>query len=324
MTWTEDVNPSEYRLDIVALLGLIGEDATAAHAQMITASPLCLLPRLLPAPQTFLKSSRPVEVRAKSGTRVIGVAGKYNGRVLDTISFSASALHPLENSTPFGFRVLRITKNRNGEAKKSTTPSDDQQSPAVPSNTRTPTPIAPTRRQTLSQLMWRGAPSNTTHGIKFISPISALSVVGSVLSLCAALQTLYLHDGIGFLAISLLSLVSSISGYASWWKLSSSESSPAGKPRAGDVVIRTEEGAFLVIKCTEEVAKELYFGFETCEYRTSPRLYRLLMGLATITLMLATILLCNCDFQVQLFVGGSYILLKYVFLDIGVIGQSLC
>lgn len=48
-----------FRLDIVSLLAVISEYSMAEQAQPLTASWLCFLPQLLPAPQVLLKPSRP-------------------------------------------------------------------------------------------------------------------------------------------------------------------------------------------------------------------------------------------------------------------------
>lgn len=79
----------------------------------------------------------------------------------------------------------------------------------------------------------------------------------------------------------------------------------------GDVVIRTREGAFIVVKCDENVARELYTGTEECTYLVhSVRAYRALIGVATFILMVAVVLLGNCNFNQQAAIGSSYIVLN--------------
>jgi hypothetical protein len=93
-----------WRFDVITLLAIIGESSVAEHAQTLTASTLCLLPRIIPAPQALLRPVRPQrlpEVTAK-------MAGVYGGVVLDTVGFFANIMHPLEAVRPFGFRVLEI------------------------------------------------------------------------------------------------------------------------------------------------------------------------------------------------------------------------
>ena len=79
----------------------------------------------------------------------------------------------------------------------------------------------------------------------------------------------------------------------------------------GDVVIRTREGAFILIRCTEEVARELYSGTEECAYVT--QYHRVFMGLGMVLLMVAVVLLGNCGWNSQVLVGGSYIALNALY-----------
>ncbi|KFY27710.1 hypothetical protein V491_00771 [Pseudogymnoascus sp. VKM F-3775] len=85
----------------------------------------------------------------------------------------------------------------------------------------------------------------------------------------------------------------------------------AAKVPDGDVVIRTREGAFIVVKCDENVARELYTGTEECTYLVySVRAYRALIGVATFILMVAVVLLGNCNFNQQAAIGSAYIVLN--------------
>jgi hypothetical protein len=90
----------------------------------------------------------------------------------------------------------------------------------------------------------------------------------------------------------------------------------------GDVLIRTREAAFVLIKCTEEVARELYSGTEICDYYVGDQSYRLLMGLATMLLMMSVILLGNCQWNSQVLIGASYIILNGLYWGLGMLPQS--
>jgi hypothetical protein len=91
---------------------------------------------------------------------------------------------------------------------------------------------------------------------------------------------------------------------------------------AGDVIIRTREGAFILIKCTEDVARELYAGTEECSYRVSNQWYRLLMGVGTVLLMVAVVLLGNCNWNAQVFIGSSYIMLNFLYWAMGLLQKE--
>lgn len=81
----------------------------------------------------------------------------------------------------------------------------------------------------------------------------------------------------------------------------------------GDMVIRTREGAFLLIRCNEDVARELYIGTEECVYKIQTQRYRILVAIGTFLLMVSVVLLGNCNFTMQAAIGVSYIVLNGLF-----------
>jgi hypothetical protein len=130
------------------------------------------------------------------------------------------------------------------------------------------------------------------------------------------------HDGTACVALFTISLASSIVGYASYWSpVLMNRNMNSAVPR-GDVVIRTREGAFVVVKCDEYVARELYFGTEECKYNVSTDPYRVLVGLGTFLLMVSVVLLGNCDFQMQVAIGVSYIVLNGAFWGAALINKG--
>ena len=94
-----------FRLDIVSLLAVIGEYAMAEQAQPLTASWLCVLPRLLPAPQVLLKPSRPFRMPDHKA-KVVGVKG---GTIMETLNYFPNILHPIDKLKPLDFQVYSIT-----------------------------------------------------------------------------------------------------------------------------------------------------------------------------------------------------------------------
>lgn len=70
----------------------------------MTASYLCLLPRLIPAPQALIRPNRRL---ALSGVNAI-VTGVYQGVVKHRLSYTANQLCPIANLAPFSVRVLCI------------------------------------------------------------------------------------------------------------------------------------------------------------------------------------------------------------------------
>lgn len=79
------------------------------------------------------------------------------------------------------------------------------------------------------------------------------------------------------------------------------------------MITRTREGAFLLILCNEDVARELYIGTEECVYKVQARRYRTFVALGTFLLMVSVVLLGNCNFTMQVAIGVSYILLNGTF-----------
>ncbi|KAJ4372812.1 hypothetical protein N0V86_008178 [Didymella sp. IMI 355093] len=79
---------------------------------------------------------------------------------------------------------------------------------------------------------------------------------------------------------------------------------------AGDVIIRYPKGNFLVVRCHEDVARELYFAPEEIEYLIQDAwIYRLLSLVGTMMLMGGVICLANARIESQIAWAGSYMLL---------------
>jgi len=112
-------------------------------------------------------------------------------------------------------------------------------------------------------------------------------------------------------ATILLSLLSSLIGFANKWhlKLPQRKDRSGVVPR-GDVVIRYPKGNFLVVRCDEDVARELYFAPEEINYLLTHRTtYRLLSLVGTMMLMGGVICLANAKIESQIAWAGSYMVL---------------
>ncbi|ETR98104.1 hypothetical protein M419DRAFT_103842 [Trichoderma reesei RUT C-30] len=282
--WFPNDKPS-WRLDVVTLLAVIGESAIAEHAQAITASLLCMLPRLLPAPQALLKPSRPTrlpETHAK-------MAGVYSGTILDSVGFFANIITPLDALPPYSFLVLDIQH----------APSD-----LLSTGTMAVTggrPIVPP---------------------KLLSPLHLLSAFSFLLSAGILVAAVIWKDGVAIIAITLISLASTVVGYASSWRPILMQRRHTNDVPSGDVMIRTREGAFVLVRCSEDVARELYSGTEECEYYVGEKAYRVCMALGTILLMVSVVLLGNCTWNSQIFIGGSYIVLNGLYWGLGMLPKT--
>ncbi|KAM6532890.1 hypothetical protein FALCPG4_005935 [Fusarium falciforme] len=388
--WFPNVKRS-WSLDVVTLLAVIGESSMTEHSQTITASLLCLLPRLIPAPQALLKPSRP----GRMPETLAKMTGVYSGTTLDSVGFFATIITPLDALPAFSFRVLEIKhsdqshfgdvemrfpsrkdswyrrgldfikqrrsssfiKDNESNGGQELRPNRIPRSPALEDGglplpaSATPTPARkttirlpedtaqdensappkPLARRATAKSVFQDMLANPTFAntkkrpavpAELFSPIHVLSVFSCFLSIAIVGCAIRWRDGNAILAVSLISFASSVVGYASFWHPILMNRKHTNEVPRGDVMIRTREGAFILIKCTEEVARELYSGTEECHYHVGDRSYRLLMALGTTLLMLSVVLLGNCTWNSQIFIGGSYIVLNGLYWGLGMLPPS--
>lgn len=154
------------------------------------------------------------------------------------------------------------------------------------------------------------------------SPIHILSALSFINSIVIVVMAVIWKDGNAILSIAIISLVSTIVGAASFWRPILMKRRQNLNVPPGDVVIRTREGAFVLIRCTEDVARELYSGTEECEYYVNEKIYRFLMGVGTVLLMISIVLLGNCTWNSQVFIGASYIILNGLYWCLGMLPRS--
>ncbi|PKS11465.1 hypothetical protein jhhlp_003229 [Lomentospora prolificans] len=379
-------NKFDWRLDVVTLLAVIGEASMAEHSQAITASALLQEPNVVDrdlrsqfksggetnephAPQAFLNASRPKRLPE---TKAI-VTGVYSGVTLDSISFFANILIPLD-LPPYAFKVIEIkhvhpSRQNSSNSKSSSGPSDGPMSflqsifkrntlkaeaaeDVERSGNNPPKSAAAAesasvhsdddddparggmrRRNTLKEIMVEkgkkaanvivagGQNKRPAVPAQLFSPLHTLTLLSFLVSLSIVAGAIYWRDGTAILAISLISLASSIVGYASWWQpqLMSTQGAENRKLPDGDILIRTREGAFIYVKCDESVARELFSGTEECKYHVGSRSHDALMAAGTIILMLSVVLLGNCKWNSQIFIGASYIVLNGFYWGIGML-----
>ncbi|KKA30027.1 hypothetical protein TD95_001513 [Thielaviopsis punctulata] len=271
----------DYSLDVITLLAVIGEQSMADHSQVINVDPSCYLPRLLPAPQAFLKPNRPNSLPHVS----VKVIGARNGSLFGSISLFADSLLPesVYDMKKYTFRAVKIEYS-----KKCT-----------------------------------GTGNETGHGTQKLtankgSPLVWLAYFSFFLSVGILIMTILLHDGMGIFAVTTLSLASSLIGVASKWAPSLTTLNPTNKEinslPASDVILQNRAGAFVLVKCTEPIARELFAGTHECNYALkSTRAYSVVMSMATVLIMISVIFLGNCRWEVKAAIGGAYILLNLLY-----------
>ncbi|KAH8599648.1 hypothetical protein B0O99DRAFT_682880 [Bisporella sp. PMI_857] len=286
-------NDSGWRLDIVSLLAVIGESSIAEHSQALTASWTCMLPRIIPAPQVLLKPARLARL-PQTNSAVVGI---HNGTLVPSLNYFANILHPLDDLPRYGFKVLKITHRNDSIRWLGCSPPSNSTLNIPPNHTITGDPGKPKPRVPPHKL----------------SPLNILSIGSCLLTIGLLVLAIIIEDATAIIALGTISLASSLCGLASWW-------APLLQPRLfrskvppGDVAIRTREGAFLIVKCNEEIARELYFGTEECRYHVQIQTISDLGGFGTLLLMISVVLLGNCNFTMQAAIGASYILLNGLF-----------
>lgn len=97
-------------------------------------------------------------------------------------------------------------------------------------------------------------------------PLTWVTLLGFMEALTLLIASIVFGDGMSLIATILLAGLSTIVGVCNKWtlKLVQPPKAPDDKseiPR-GDVVIRYPNGSFLVVKCSERAARELYFAPE--------------------------------------------------------------
>ncbi|OCL09254.1 hypothetical protein AOQ84DRAFT_354101 [Glonium stellatum] len=154
--------------------------------------------------------------------------------------------------------------------------------------------------------------SETPVKAKTLAPLTAVAMLGCTMSIVLVALSIYWEDGMALVAIILLSLLSTFIGLANKWTLHLPKrlaTNPMVPP--GDVVIRYPKGSFLIVKCTEDVARELFFAPENINYLVPhPAVYRIISLISTILLMFGIIALGNAGNNLQLAFAAAYILLN--------------
>ncbi|KAH6890665.1 hypothetical protein B0T10DRAFT_596833 [Thelonectria olida] len=280
-----------WKLDAVGLLAVIGEATTETCVEPMTASKLCLLPRLIPAPQALIRPNRRLTL-ARVNASVIGV---YSGATSSQISYIANQIYPITNLGPFSVRVLQV-KHRN-------------ESNALP-----------VRRATAQFFEDVLAPPKQDPMMKArtFSPHNVLSVASTLLTIGLLIWAIIIDDGPATISIVLLSFASTLFCAASLWNPPERRRHGVAMVPDGDVVIRTTQGAYLIVKCVETVASELYFGTDDIRQAITTG-FSSCVGAGTVIFMVAVILMGNSSWTMQAALAVTYLLLNAVYWFVALI-----
>jgi hypothetical protein len=270
-----------WSFDIVGLLAVVGGSAIGKYAQAITASPFGSIPRLLPAPETMLDTDRPARLPAIKDVTVVGV---YSGNQFSELNFFADVIHKINELKPYQFRSFKITHKKDDpeHAKKNQVFDEEGNEKA----------IIPLHR---------------------FCPLNLVTLVSILMTIALFVWAGVQHEAVAFLGLGTMSLSTSMACMSAQWRPRLSVRSVKGEVPPGDIVIRTRAGAFVSVKCSEEVARELYAGTEVCDYVFEGRVHQCLLGASTVLLMAAIIFFSNCSWKLQIAVGLAYIILNLAY-----------
>lgn len=261
-------------------LAILGESSVLANAQVASLSLFFLLPRLIPAPQALIRTARPERLTPSTGR----VMGTLSGNFRDHVNPIASLLHDDKNLDAYSVRFARITRRdprsdmKNGEGHSDRHEHKHILPPQVTARTR--------------------------------SPLTFLSVLGCIMSLALLALSIVEKDGMALLATILLSLLATVIGIGSRWSLELMKRRATRDVLDSDVVIAYPKGSFLIVKCSEEIQRELYFGQEECHYEVGATAYRVLSLITTLMLMFGVIFLGNASLVLQTSFAAAYLILN--------------
>ncbi|KAF2104410.1 hypothetical protein NA57DRAFT_62958 [Rhizodiscina lignyota] len=116
LSWIEGSFIKNLQLDIVGFLAILGEGSVTANIQVSTLSKLIFLPRLLPAPQVFLRPSRDTQLERNAGN----VTGVFSGNDKDYVHYIGHVVLDAESMPDYSVRCVQITNNSKGKVKART------------------------------------------------------------------------------------------------------------------------------------------------------------------------------------------------------------
>ncbi|KAL8786882.1 MAG: hypothetical protein Q9213_002513 [Squamulea squamosa] len=252
---------NDLQLDIVGFLAILGESSVLVQSQVAALSWFFLLPRLVPAPQALIRTSRPERLEPTRGK----VVGAYSGGNRDYVNHLAHLLHEGNSLPAYSVRCEKVT-NTNG------TSSDVK--------------------------------------ARTFGPITWLSILGCCMSIALLGIAIGLNDGFALVAILALSSLSTLVGIGNRWSLRLKKRKANRVVPPSDVVLNYPNGSFLIIKCDENTARQLYWHPEECEYMVGSTAYRAISLCGTLILMFGVICLGNATLNLQVGFAVSYIILN--------------
>lgn len=242
-------------------LAILGESSVLVQSQVAALSYFFLLPRLVPAPQALIRTSRPERLDSSTGV----VVGAYSGGIRHHINHLAHLLHEGNTLPAYSVRCEKVTYT--------TSTSSDVKA-------------------------------------RLFGPITWLSILGFFMSIALFGLAIRLNDGFALVAILALSFLSTLVGIGNRWSLKLKKRTADRAVPRSDVVLNYPNGSFLIIKCNENTARQLYWHPEECDYMVGSTAYRAISLCGTLILMFGVICLGNATLDLQIGFAASYIILN--------------
>ena len=129
-------------------------------------------------------------------------------------------------------------------------------------------------------------------------------------------------DGMALLATILLSCLSCLVGVGSRWKIKFRPRDSDREVPSSDVVIKYPQGSFLIVKCEENIARQLYWHPPECQYMVGTTIYRIISLVGTLMLMFGVICLGNATLLLQILYAGAYLVLNAAYWTVAALPPS--
>lgn len=153
-------------------------------------------------------------------------------------------------------------------------------------------------------------------------PLTFLSILGCAMSIALVITSVVKQDGMALLATLLLSCLSSLVGIGSRWKIKFKDRQAHRDVPKSDVVIYYPQGSFLIVKCEENVARQLYWHPPECQYVVGTTIYRIISLVGTLMLMFGVICLGNATLLLQILYAGAYLILNAAYWTVAALPPS--
>lgn len=284
MSWFPSyLKPEEsgWRFDILILLAVIGSAATQKHIPAITATTLSVIPRLLPSPETLLGTDRASRLPALKNVKVVGI---QSGTLTHELNYFANLIHNVESLEQYTVRKFDIGY-RTGDDLESK--GDTDQSPSEKE-------VPPLR-------------------INYFSWLNVATVLSILMTVGLFVAAGVLRDGVALLALATMACSTSAASFSAWWSPELSERTAKCEVPRADIAIITRGGAFIIVHCEEQIARELYMGADVSRYTLNGRPHQIVLATSTLLLMASVVFFSNCSGKMQIAIGAAYFILNILY-----------